>query len=126
MKKSFFTTALAILALLTACSVAPTPEPTPTPDPLAEAGKQVFKARCATCHALEPDTAIVGPSLAGIATHAATRMDGLSAEEYIQLSIMRPDAYIVDGFKDVMPKNFGTEMTSEDLNALLAFLLTLK
>ena len=111
---------------LSACSAAMSVTPTPTPDPLVVQGQQVFNAKCATCHALVPDTIIIGPSLAGIATRAETRVQGQTADEYIQLSILRPGDYIVDGFNNVMITNFSKELTNEDMNALVAFLLTLK
>jgi hypothetical protein len=69
-------------------------------------GQQVFNARCATCHALVPDTIIIGPSLAGVATRAETRVDGQTAEEYLQLSVLRPGDYVVEGFTNIMITNF--------------------
>ena len=111
---------------LSACSAALAAEPTPTPDPFVVQGQQVFNAKCATCHALVPDTIIIGPSLAGIATRAETRVQGQTADEYIQLSILRPGDYLVEGFNNVMITNFSKELTNEDMNALVAFLLTLK
>lgn len=115
-----------IALALSACSAMSPAEPTPTPDPLVLQGQQVFNAKCATCHALVPDTIIIGPSLNGIATRAETRVDGQTADEYIQLSILRPGDYLVEGFNNVMITNFSKELTNEDMNALVAFLLTLK
>jgi cytochrome c2 len=126
MKKLFLSMMMLIAILLSACSSAAPAGPTPTPDPLVLQGQQVFNSRCATCHALVPDTVIIGPSLAGVATRAETRVEGQSAEEYIQRSILRPDDYVVEGFKDVMITNLAMELTNEDMNALVAFLMTLK
>ena len=118
---------LTLIALsLAACSAAVKVEPTPTPNALVIQGQKVFNARCATCHALVPDTIIIGPSLSGIATRAETRVPGMSADEYILLSILRPGDYVVEGFNDVMITNFAKELTNEDMNALVAFLMTLK
>ncbi len=111
---------------LSACSAAMSVAPTPTPDPFVVQGQQVFNAKCATCHALVPDTIIIGPSLSGVATRAETRVQGQTADEYIQLSILRPGDYVVEGFNNVMITNFSKELTNEDMNALVAFLLTLK
>lgn len=124
--KRFFITLVMAATAITACSAAATPAPTPTPDPFILQGQAVFNARCATCHALVPDTIIIGPSLNGIATRAETRVSGQTAEEYIQLSILRPGDYVVEGFNNVMITNFAKEITSEEMNALVAFLLTLK
>ena len=115
-----------IALALSACSAMSPAEPTPTPDPHGLQGQQVFNAKCATCHALVPDTIIIGPSLNGIATRAETRVEGQTADEYIQLSILRPGDYLVEGFNNVMITNFSKELTNEDMNALVAFLLTLK
>ncbi len=111
---------------VTACSAATKVEPTPTPNPLVIQGQKVFNARCATCHALVPDTIIIGPSLYGIATLAETRVEGQSAEEYMLLSVLRPGDYIVEGFNNVMITNLAKELTNEDMNALVAFMMTLK
>jgi mono/diheme cytochrome c family protein len=102
------------------------PEEAVPSDPVAAEGQKVFKQNCASCHAITADTIIVGPSLAGITGQAATRVEGQSAEEYIQLSILRPDEYIVEGFSDLMPSNFGTTLSGEQLDALLAYLMTLE
>lgn len=117
---------LAAALFLSACAGAATPIPTPTPDPFILQGQAVFNARCATCHALVPETIIIGPSLNGIATRAETRVPGQSAEEYVQLSILRPGDYVVEGFNNVMITNLAKEITSEEMNALVAFLMTLK
>ncbi len=102
------------------------PQPLPTLDPLQKQGQSVFNLRCAQCHATVPDTVVIGPSLAGIATRAATRMEGYDAEAYIEHSILFPRDYIVDGFTDTMPTNFGKELTSEELTGVVAYLMTLK
>jgi cytochrome c5 len=117
---------LILLFSLAACSAIATVEPTPTPNPLVIQGQKVFNARCATCHALVPDTIIIGPSLYGIATAAETRVAGMSADEYILMSILRPGDYVVEGFNNVMITNLAKEITNEDMNALVAFMMTLK
>lgn len=98
-------------------------------DSPAARGAALFRAPpaiCGTCHALEPDVVIVGPSLAGIASRAASRVPGQSAEAYLRESILRPADYIVPGFQDVMQKNFGSVLTSDQINDLIAYLLTLR
>ncbi|MCB9110691.1 MAG: cytochrome c [Anaerolineales bacterium] len=126
MNRNILILLLAAALALSACSAAAAPQPTPTPDPIIAQGQAVFNARCATCHALVPDTIIIGPSLYGVATRAETRVDGLSAEEYIMMSILRPGDYVVDGFNNVMITNFAKELTGEELDSLVAFLMTLK
>lgn len=92
-------------------------------------GRALFSsapAICSTCHSLEPDVTLVGPSLYGIADRAAARVPGQDAETYIRNAILYPSEYIVEGFADVMQKNFGDMLSSDDLNSLLAFLMTLR
>ena len=95
-------------------------------DPVAAEGQTVFKRNCASCHAVTEETIIVGPSLAGIANRAGSRVEGQSATEYIQLSILDPDAYVVEGFSDLMPSNFGVTLSGEQLDTLTAYLMTLE
>jgi mono/diheme cytochrome c family protein len=110
---------------LAACST-PSDAPAPTLDAVQQTGQAVYNLRCAQCHALAPDTVVIGPSLAGIATRAATRVDGYDAEAYLERSILAPGDYIVEGFADTMPTNFGKELTSEELTGVVAYLMTLK
>ena len=112
--------------LLSACGGGPPATPAPALDPVAARGQQVFNQNCAACHALGPDTIIVGPSLAGVAGRAGSRVPGSGAQQYLETSILKPDAHVVEGFSDVMPKDFGKKLTGEELDALVAFLLTLK
>jgi len=112
--------------ILTACSATSESSATPTLDATQQQGQDVFKLRCAQCHALTPDTVVIGPSLAGIATRAANRIEGYSAEEYLEISILAPKDYLVEGFMDTMPTNFGKDLTSDELSAVVAYLMTLK
>ena len=82
---------------------------------------------CITCHSLEPDVVLVGPSQAGLEVRAETRVAGQSAEDYIRNSIVNPNDYIVDGFTaDVMYQNYGAELTEKEINDIVAYTLTLK
>jgi nitric oxide reductase subunit C len=111
---------------LSACSASSEVPPTPTLNAIQQQGQAVFNLRCAQCHALTANTIVIGPSLAGIASRAAGRIEGYSAEEYIEDSILFPKDYLVEGFTDTMPTNFGKDLTSEELNAVVAYLMTLK
>jgi cytochrome c2 len=88
---------------------------------------------CATCHSLEKGKTLVGPSLAGIATDAAGAAEeaeykgtAKNADEWLRESILNPDVDVPDGFKpNVMPKTFN-KLSAQELNDLVAYLLTLK
>jgi mono/diheme cytochrome c family protein len=114
------------LVILSACSAAPQTAPTPTLDAQVAAGKQVFVTHCGACHSTGADTVIVGPSLAGIATHGADRVDGLDARTYLYSSIMQPSDFLVEGYEDLMPKDLAKTLTGEELDAVVAYLLTFK
>ena len=82
---------------------------------------------CVTCHSLEEGVVIVGPSHAGVATRAATYVEGQSAEDYLRASILNPDEHIVDGYTaGVMYQNYAEELKASEVNDLVAYLLTLK
>jgi sulfur-oxidizing protein SoxX len=100
----------------------------------AEAGQVLFNQTlikdapgCATCHSVEPDKILVGPSLAGVATRAASRVPGVTAPEYLRDSIANPDNYVVAGFQSgVMYQKWKQTLTSAELDDLVAYLLTLE
>jgi len=82
---------------------------------------------CITCHSLEPGKTLVGPSHAGIATKAASVVPGMSAEDYLRQSIVTPDAHISEGFTaGVMYQNYSKDLTEQEINDLVAYLMTLK
>jgi cytochrome c oxidase subunit II len=98
-------------------------------DPLA-AGRQLFNASgCNACHALADAGAAgaIGPKLDGIGAAASTREPGKSAEDYIHESIVKPNAYVVQGFPaNVMPQDYGQRLSAQDLDALVKYLAQLK
>ncbi len=72
-------------------------------------------------------SATVGPDLTHIGSVAATRKPGMSAEEYIRESIVNPNAFIVPGFQpDIMPQDFGTRLTQQQINDLVTYLASLR
>ena len=115
-----------VLSALTLAACSNTGTTTPTLTPIEQQGQSVYNLRCAQCHALTPDTVVIGPSMAGIATRAASRIPGYDTQAYLETSILIPDEYLVEGFTNTMPTNFGKELTSEEFAALIAYLMTLK
>ncbi|MEQ8675087.1 MAG: cytochrome c [Aggregatilineales bacterium] len=132
----------------------PTDEPTAAPassasnDPLvrlvqltgnAERGQELFNTvydntstgpyACATCHSIEPEVRLIGPSQWNIREHAETRVEGESWAQYIYNSIVMPNAYIVEAdppyAENLMPNNYSDLLSDQDIYNLIAYLATL-
>lgn len=103
----------------------PTPGPEEANDPVARGQRVYLDSGCGGCHTIEGISAgTVGPNQTNIGSVAESRVPGMSAEDYILESIMDPSAHMVEGFPDdVMPKNYGDLLTSEELSDLVAFML---
>lgn len=89
-------------------------------------------APCSACHSLNPGETLVGPSLAGIGSRAATTVAGQDAATYMRHSIQAPSEHIVEGAsfavgeQSLMPANLGNDMSAQDLADLVAYLLSLQ
>ena len=102
-------------------------------DPVVR-GQAVFESSgCVGCHTIEGiSTGSVGPNLTHIGTEAATRVTGVSAEDYIKQSIIDPNAFVAPQCptgpcpSNVMPQDFGTKLTEQQINDLVAFLASHK
>lgn len=68
-------------------------------------GKKIFegKGMCSTCHTIGSSGSLRFPDLGGIATTAATRIDGMDQLEYLAQSMYEPDIFIVEGYNSGMP-----------------------
>jgi cytochrome c oxidase subunit 2 len=89
-------------------------------------GKQVFTSSgCAGCHTLADAgaNATVGPKLDDLARVAGRRKKGTKAEDYVRESITEPQAFVVKGFSNVMPKDYREQLSPEQLDALVEYLL---
>ncbi|MBA3871319.1 MAG: c-type cytochrome [Anaerolineae bacterium] len=85
---------------------------------------------CGSCHG--QSSTVVGPMTDGTYTRATNerlkvpQFTGFTPEEYLIDSIVNPSDYIVPGFTDLMPKNFGTELlNAQDLADIIAYLKTM-
>ncbi len=123
----------------------PTPSATPQPDP--ERGALLFAngipgkpevPTCASCHHVEPVAVndLVGPAMHGIADRAARRdPNELSAAAYLRNSIILPNKYLVPnegdkiyavGGMSLMHQTYADELTPDQINDLVAYMLTLR
>jgi cytochrome c2 len=82
---------------------------------------------CATCHWTDREDRLIGPGLLNIGARAASRVEGQNEVQYIYNSIVNPGAYLVEGFPDgLMPRNWAQIYTQEEINDIIAYLLTLR
>lgn len=102
----------------------------------AKAGEELsVSLACTACHIAAP----TGPAWAagaepGIGTRAETRFtqpgysgSAKSTEQYLFEAIAVPGAYLVSGFADgLMPNNYSTQLTDQQMADLIAYLLTFK
>ena len=86
---------------------------------LVALGEELF-VQCEACHGAEDGA---GPAFPGMGERAATRVEGMSAEDYLYEAIVEPSAYVVEGFSNIMPKNYGEQFTETELQALIAYIL---
>lgn len=85
-----------------------------------------FNPGCITCHSLDEDVTLVGPSLFGIGSRAAGQVAGQSAADYLRESIVNPDAFVVPGFSaGQMATEWTDYLTDEQINSLVEALLEL-
>lgn len=93
-------------------------------------GERIFTSRaggCDVCHSVTPHDDGVGPSLAGVASMADQRVDGLTAEQYFRQSILLPDQYVVEGWPaGQMLPIYRDQLSAEELDAIISYLLTLE
>ncbi|MFQ5613103.1 MAG: c-type cytochrome [Anaerolineae bacterium] len=95
----------------------------------ADRGQALFfdsATTCILCHSVEGQGGTRGPDLSGVASRAGTRVEGLTAEEYIRQSILEPTAFVVEGYDPIMPPSLINVIGEENFDDLVAFLLTLE
>lgn len=133
MRFKFFDMLIFLLLLfLSACggNVPPTPEEIGNVErgrEIFETGAGITREVCIWCHSLDgtiQNKSHLAPSLLGISELAGDRVSGLSAVEYLKESIVEPAAYVVEGYEPTMDIAYKYLFSEEDLNDLIAFMLT--
>ena len=82
---------------------------------------------CSTCHLVDSEVQLVGPGLLNVGERAAERVPGETALEYLHQSIVDPAAHVPEGFvPGMMPDVFKQAFTEEEINDIIAYLLTLE
>jgi len=109
--------------------------------PIAQ-GEALFRTAvptCQACHSIAPGVNLAGPSLAGLAgffekIKASGEYKGkaATAEEFIRESIVEPSAFLHPGpmysagGTSFMPTNYGKDLTDEQIDQLVAYLMSFK
>ena len=105
-------------------------------------GERVFRTAtpaCVACHSTTPGVTLAGPSLAGLSARtekllASSQYKGKAKDlaGYIRESITEPSAYVVPGPMysangvSFMPTTFAKDLTSAQIDQLVAYLSSLK
>jgi mono/diheme cytochrome c family protein len=92
----------------------------------AKTGDQIFQgAGCASCHTLSKAQAsgTIGPNLNQLAQAAGKREKGKSPEQYVEQSILDPEAFTVSGFQKGAMPSFKGQLSNKQLKTLADFLL---
>ncbi|MBX3015760.1 MAG: c-type cytochrome [Caldilineaceae bacterium] len=110
-------------------------DPVPTPAAPAETAgprePQVLFATlgCGGCHNLDLPQAAnslgqPGPNFGNLPETAGERVPGEDATTYVHNSIVNPNEYVNEGYiAGIMPQTFGEQMSEEELNSLVSWLL---
>jgi nitric oxide reductase subunit C len=111
-------------------------------DPVAQ-GEALFRTSppaCFTCHSTSAGVVLAGPSLAGMATRAEAVVasekytgSATTAEGYVLESIIEPHAHITQGpeffatnGRSIMPDNYDRTLTTEQIEHLVEYLMSLR
>ena len=92
-------------------------------------GASLFTAKgCATCHDGPGDASTIGigPSLVGASSWAGKRIDGVSAEDYLEQSMRSPSAFISPAYRPDGGPNTGMpllQLSDREIAALVDYLL---
>jgi mono/diheme cytochrome c family protein len=92
-------------------------------------GASLFTAKgCASCHDGPDGTSMVGvgPSLADAPSWAGQRIDGVSAEDYLEQSMRSPSAFISPEYRPIGGPNDGMpllQLSDREIAALVDYLL---
>lgn len=101
---------------------------------VAERGKKLYEGvyGCVACHGAPelPGTNNVGPHMASIGANAGTRIEGVSAAQYIYESILEPGAFIAPECQNGMPcpeptamPEYASLVNLQDVADLVVYLL---
>lgn len=86
------------------------------------------RAGCFACHTTDGRSS-TGPTWLGLFGSEVRLVDGgtvIADEEYLRRSIVDPLVEVVDGYRPVMPSGFGDRLTDEEIEAIVAYIRSLR
>lgn len=108
----------------------------------AALGERLFRTvapACNACHSIAPGVNLAGPTLAGVATRAEATIHSPEYEggatdvaEYLRESIVEPSRHLVPGGMysaggtSFMPDTYGNDLTPEQIDQLIEYMITLR
>ena len=96
-----------------------------TPAQLVKAGEEIYhtKGTCEICHRIG-QKGTRAPDLAGVGQRASQRKPGMTAKAYLLESLIKPQAYVVEGYPPIMPEvdRPPIALNRSEVWALIAFL----
>lgn len=125
-----------------AASLAPGARPVAPDNAPIALGEALFRTAvptCQACHSMTPGVNLAGPSLAGLGAFfekikASGEYTGkaTTAEEFVRESIVEPSAWLHPGAMysaggtSFMPPSYGNDLTAEEIDHLVAYLMSFK
>jgi mono/diheme cytochrome c family protein len=131
--------AVVLVTVLTGCDAVRAmlePAAAPTAAPLVLAGDVARGAvlyaegkgsapACLNCHAIEAGAYSLAPAFVGAGQVLAARQSGLSVADYVRQSIVEPGAFLVGGYRNIMYGRYGQDLTPQEIEDLVAYVLSL-
>jgi mono/diheme cytochrome c family protein len=93
-------------------------------DPLLAQGEKLYTTNCLSCHPIDPEQPLVGPYLVGLG--ARLQASGQAAEGILEESIREPGKVLSTGYQNLMPAAEVLGLNEEDIQALIAYLVSLE
>lgn len=100
----------------------------PSDDPVVRGKKAAKQYGCIACHSTD-GSKLVGPTWKGLYGHDVPLEDGSSVkadDAYLKESIVQPGAKIVQGFGNIMPPTYQTQLSDEQIEDIIKFINSLK
>jgi cytochrome c oxidase subunit 2 len=100
---------------------------TADPDAAARGAALAEGTGCLVCHSVDGAPGS-GPTWKGVAGSSRPLEGGdtvIADDDYLRTSMVDPSSQLVAGFQDVMPDDYGTQLTAEEISDLVEYIKSL-